>query len=301
MPSKSMIDACIKPFLEKNKLPPSYWDNAQKWFIPILEAIVSHQEQAQRPVLIGVNGAQGSGKSTFTELATVYLTNVMDLPCIGFSIDDFYFSKVKRQQLGQDIHPLLNTRGVPGTHDIALLERTIYQLMNGEKCTIPQFDKAIDDVKPSAEWLVSDIAPKVIILEGWCVGSVACDAENLTAPINQLEEENDANGRWRNYVNQQLLTTYHPVFALIDKLIMLKAPSFECVYKWRVEQEHKMLQRLKEDNQTIEGLGMTDEQIANFISFYQRITEDNLTLMPAFCDYLFDLDSNRNIVSCQHN
>ncbi len=300
MPSQSMIDACIETFLNHNKLPSSYWLSAQKWFIPVIENILLHQTKARKPIVVGVNGAQGSGKSTFTEFAIVYLSQILDVPCIGFSIDDFYFRQTKRQELAQEIHPLLKTRGVPGTHDIAFLEATITKLISGNTCSIPQFDKATDDVKPNAEWLTVDVAPKIIILEGWCVGSVASDVISLQHPINDLEKSKDATGEWRNYVNTQLKSNYMPVFNLIDKLVMLKAPSFECVYQWRVEQEHKMLAQLKEDNKNTEGLGMTDQQIANFISYYQRITEANLAKMPDFCDYLFNLDANRNVISCRH-
>lgn len=301
MPSKSMIDACIKTFLERNKLPDSYRATAQNWFIPILEDIALHHNGSERPLLLGVNGAQGSGKSTFTEFAAMFLTQVLGKTCIGFSIDDFYFSKAKRRQLAKDVHPLLETRGVPGTHDIALLKKTIQYVMDGKRCLIPRFDKAIDDLMPTSEWHINETKPDFVIIEGWCVGSVASDSASLQHPINQLEKDADPSGQWRHYVNQQLSLHYQPVFNLIDRLIMLKAPSFQCVYQWRVEQEHKMLDRLKEQNQDIEGLGMTDQQIANFISYYQRITEDNIARMPEFCDVLFNLDSNRNVISCQQN
>ena len=36
------------------------------------------------------------------------------------SLDDLYLPKAERLRLARDVHPLLATRGVPGTHDVAL-------------------------------------------------------------------------------------------------------------------------------------------------------------------------------------
>ncbi len=38
------------------------------------------------------------------------------------SIDDYYLSKIERLRISQKVHPLLITRGVPGTHDIKKLK-----------------------------------------------------------------------------------------------------------------------------------------------------------------------------------
>ncbi|MFC3121796.1 kinase [Agaribacter flavus] len=306
MTDESSLIRLKEHFLAQQKLPPSYWSIAQKWFIPMFEQLASHQIDTNAPILIGVNGAQGSGKSTVTELMVAFFNDVAGIPTIGFSIDDFYLSKSKREALATSVNPLLATRGVPGTHDTDLLDKVLEDLKAGKDCTIPRFDKSIDDLFPTANWIkVVDKEYKIIILEGWCVGSRAVDDKTLNDNPNNLEQTKDTDLSWRKYVNAQLSQHYAPIFARLDKLIMLKAPSFSCVYKWRLEQEHKMRSSIisavsssSEQQVPQTKIGMSDEEIHNFIQYYQRITEENLRQLPSACDYVFELDEQRNIFNC---
>jgi mannosyl-3-phosphoglycerate phosphatase family protein len=186
----------------------------------------------------------------------------------------------------------LATRGVPGTHDVALARKTLTDLQQAHlPVWLPRFDKASDDRLPPefAECITEPV--DVIILEGWCLGSEA-EAENtLSHPINELESSEDQEGRWRRYVNKQLALSYPNLFELIDIWVMLKAPSFDCVFDWRMEQETKLRQR-----HTQQGHIMDEKQLARFIQFYQRITEQTLKHLPAKVHYLFELDSHRQII-----
>ena len=63
----------------------------------------------------------------------------------------------------------------------------------------------------------------------------------MEIPVNTLETGEDPQGTWRRYVNRQLRLGYPELFSLVDAWIMLKAPSFECVFDWRLEQERRSL------------------------------------------------------------
>lgn len=300
--NSALLQSILNRFIEQHKLAPSYAKAAQKWFIPLANRISEHQASAGSAIIVGINGCQGSGKSTLTSLLATVLNEVFHKSTIGFSIDDFYLSKEQRIRLSKSVNPLLKTRGAPGTHDIGFLESTLTLLLNGKNVDLPVFNKALDDLAPVSKWIPVNEAPKIIILEGWCVGIDSQHQSELAQPINELEALEDTSKDWRQYVNDVLSVDYKRVFSLIDYMIMLKAPSFEHVYKWRCEQEHKLIKSLEgnADNKIDASGIMSDEQILRFVQFYQRLTEHALTSMPAKCDSLFTLNSSRSVKACRH-
>lgn len=282
-----------KQFLQRNKLPVSYLESANKWFSPLLE---DFKKPGKSAYIIGINGTQGSGKSTLADYLCTML-GAQGLKTVSLSLDDFYLTRAERKSLAANIHPLLKTRGVPGTHDIALALQTIESLREGSGQTlIPRFDKSTDDRHLESDCDLVSGAVDVIIFEGWCVGAKPQTEEALAQAVNSLELERDADGSWRNFVNNALARDYQPLFDSIDKLIMLRAPSFDTVFNWRLEQEQKMIARLAEQSEPDTSGVMSEAQIAEFIAHYQRITEFSLVEMPDRADYLFQLDSQRQIV-----
>ena len=295
-------------FLTRNKLPESYLLSAEKWFSPLLE---EYQNPSKKPLIIGINGSQGSGKSTLADYLCTVLNERYDLRCVSLSLDDFYLTKLGRQQLAIEVHPLLETRGVPGTHDIPLALKTLAQLVDGSVQTlIPRFDKSRDDRMPMEQCDSISGQVDIIILEGWCVGAKPQTADQLVEPLNSLEAEQDTDGVWRNTVNQALAGEYQALFTQLDQLIMLQAPSFESVFNWRLEQEEKMRARIGALNsgasateasangakESANGI-MTASQIAEFIAHYQRITEQSLREIPLRADHLLQLGSQRQIIT----
>ena len=281
----------IHGFLATHQLPSSYAEIAQKWFTPLCERLLKHQEGASKPFVVGINGCQGSGKSTLTSFIEAFLTSVHSKRVVSLSIDDFYLDQSQRNALAIKVHPLLKTRGVPGTHDTTLALTTLRQLESGQPTALPRFNKATDNPQPKAQWPVVSESPDFVILEGWCVGVPAQSAEGVKRPINHLEEVDDPLGIWRSFVNTELAGEYQALFNKIDYSVMLKAPSFDCVYQWRLEQEHKLAA-------SVQGKGagiMSDEEVANFVQHYQRITEHALDCLPNTCETVFILDSTRTI------
>jgi D-glycerate 3-kinase len=243
------------------------------------------------PFLVGICGAQGSGKTTLSEQIRVLLQDD-GLTVVVLSIDDLYFSREVRRELGESVHPLLRTRGVPGTHDVELGLAVVDALGVAGSVSIPAFDKACDDRVPSTQWRQVDAPVDVLILEGWCVGAMPeCESALLT-PLNQWEREFDPHGIWRRFVNASLAGRYQSLYSRIDLLILLKAPAFDVVFGWRLEQEKKLRETLAQQGRDADHV-MSDTEILQFISHYERLTRHILEEMPSRADVLVTLDRER--------
>jgi D-glycerate 3-kinase len=282
----------ISRFLREEKLPEGYRQTIESALLPLGQRLATRIRQSDSLVVIGLCGAQGSGKSTASAVLAELL-NREDLPTAAMSIDDFYLPHAERQQLARGVHPLLATRGVPGTHDVELAQAVIESLADEGMTQVPVFDKATDDRRPRAQWRPLEGPLRAVILEGWCVGARPQDAAQLATPVNALERDEDPEGRWRGYVNEALAGRYAALFSRLSPMVLLAAPSFEVVLAWRTEQEHKLRERLAREG----GDGsrvMSDGQIARFISHYERITRHILAEMPARADHLIALDADRH-------
>ena len=272
-------------FLQRNQLPDSYLAMAKEWFHPLLADISQRAQVSEGPQVVFINGSQGSGKSTLADYLCTSTAEQQGSQCVALSLDDFYLTREQRIELARDVHPLLATRGVPGTHDIPLAMATIKSLIMGQDETlITRFDKSIDDRYPVQDCLTLSGPVGLIILEGWCVGAKPQSDEALETAINRLEQQEDTQGLWRAYSNNALAGTYQRLFEMADSLVMLRAPSFDSIFKWRLEQERKMSMPL-----------MDEAEILRFIQHYQRLTEHCLLEIPKRADHLFQLNSERQI------
>jgi D-glycerate 3-kinase len=294
------IESTLQAFLAEQRLPPTYLETAQQWFLPLAERLVQRHSQAGKPLLVGINGSQGSGKSTLSALLTLLLTQHYGLRAIDLSIDDFYLTRADRTRLAHSVHPLLATRGVPGTHDVTLMRNTLLALlMHQGAVAIPRFDKGIDDRHPAEQWTTVQAPMDVVIVEGWCFGTPPQSELDLEVPVNDLERNEDESGAWRDYVNRQTATYEENLYSLVDEWIMLRAPSFDCVYQWRLEQEKKLAERLRRDGGNAGGV-MSETQLQRFIQHYQRLTEQSLKQLPQQVHHLYELDAQRQIVCVEH-
>ncbi len=252
---------------------------------------------SKQPLVIGVNGAQGTGKSTLSLVLEQSLKHDHQLHSAIISIDDIYLTRRERDILAKQIHPLLKTRGVPGTHDVSMGINLIQQLKNQHPTQLPTFNKAIDDRTKENQWIQHHTPVDVIIFEGWCVGAQPQSTKDIVEPCNSLEQSEDPDAIWRNFANQQLAGPYKELFELIDFLVMLKAPNFECVYNWRSTQENKL--RDKSSDQQNHSI-MNDQQIKKFIMHYERITHWMLSEMPQRADCLLELNPDHNITKSSY-
>jgi D-glycerate 3-kinase len=250
----------------------------------------------RRPFVVGLCGAQGSGKSTVSARLQLRL-EAAGLRTALLSIDDLYLPREEREALAARVHPLLRTRGVPGTHEVALGEQVLAALGRTGRVALPRFSKEEDTRRPTADWPWVTAPVDIVLFEGWCVGALPQDEAALAEPVNALEAREDRAGVWRRWVNDRLAGEYQKLFARIDYLVLLAAPGFAVVSAWRREQEHKLRAALTAGGK---GLAATfdDAGVDRFIQFYQRITEHILTEMPGRADLCVALDAERRPRLC---
>ncbi len=253
-----------------------------------LERYPSRESASSRAPLVGVSGAQGCGKTTLVEALCARLGQ--KVRPLALSLDDFYLSKVERSRLARRVHPLLATRGVPTTHDVALLAEVIDALQQGAGALVPRFDKAVDDrANPSSWTRVPAGSVDVILLEGWCVGIPPEASSKLAVPANDLERERDADETWRRAVNHALATTYRDLFRRLDLLVALLAPSFDVVFAWRQQQERALAATEPDGRAPL----LDPEELRRFISHFERLTCHALNVLPDVADLLIYLDEQR--------
>jgi len=266
----------IKAFL----IPTSFW--------------IAKKANKKKPLMIGLAGGQGSGKTTISSILTLILQKYFKLKVFKVSIDDFYKTRKDRKLLSKNKHPLLMTRGAPGTHDIDLMLKFFKKVKSKsfKNLTVPKFNKAIDDRYKNALWYKIKFKPDVLIFEGWCVGAKAQTVKQLKKPINSLEKVYDQDMRWRSYVNSQLKTKYKTLFKQLDGLLYLKAKNFNLLRNWRLKQERKLwIQTKNKKNLKI----MSSGDVINFMQTYQRITQQMFKDAIKSSSVIMNLNSNHQI------
>ena len=234
-----------------------------------------------------IAGSQGAGKSTLAILFKLALEKIYKKKVMLLSIDDYYLSKKKRIKLSKKIHPLLITRGVPGTHDIVALKNDIINFQQKKfPITTPTFNKLKDDVSIKKKIIKN---AEILLLEGWCCGTRSINKEYLFENINSLESKLDKNKKWRQFYNSQLKRDYKKVFSLFDQQIYIQPPSFNYIIKWRYAQEkNNALKSRKKDF-------MNKNDLQAFIQHYEKLTKWMMKTMPAKADILIKIDGNQKI------
>lgn len=294
--NKSWIDELCRA----ERLPESYSAAVSNFVEPLAGRVQTLHEYLGRPVVIGINGAQGSGKSTFALFLANWLERELGLTVASLSLDDLYLGKQARRDLALQKHPLLRTRGVPGTHDVTLGSETLAALTDQgphRVVRLPVFDKAKDDLLDTPEWRSVDGPVDVVLFEGWCVGARPQPDEHLTRPVNVLEAEEDTDGVWRTYVNESLQHDYRELFEWADALVMLRVPSFDKVGEWRELQEQKLRERAVPGDVA----GMNSAEVRHFVMHFERLTRHMLEQMPSQADTVVDIDESHRMVAMSHN
>ena len=267
-------------------LPGSYHDTVRQNWRPLAAAIAARA--AGQPLIIGLSGSQGSGKSTLCRVLEALLASEHGLRAATLSLDDLYLTRSERADLAATVHPLFATRGVPGTHDVAFGLSLLAAVRAGQAgLTLPRFDKARDDRTPESQWHSLAAPVDVLRVEGWCMGARPQAEADLAAPANALEAEDDADGIWRRHVNTALAGPYRALFEAPDCLIMLAAPGFEAVLDWRQLQEAKLRERT--------GGGMSAKDVARFVMHYERLTRHLLVDLPPRADVVITLGEDHAV------
>lgn len=254
----------------------------------VLDAVASPMAHARaRPFVLGLSGAQGSGKSTLAaQLCATARAN--GIQCEVLALDDFYLPAPARATLARCVHALLRTRGVPGTHDVALLESVLAHAAAGEQFALPCFDKGRDT---RTGWRRVRSPPALLVLEGWCVGVPAQAPAALQRARNALERVHDRDRTWREYVNAQLAGPYAVLWRHIDLLVLLQAPGFADAVRWRRQAERSLRRRADAPR------ALDAPSLAEFMQHFERIARHALRVLPRIADVLVRLDRDRRVAA----
>ncbi len=191
---------CLK-FIKSQETKADKFKNKERMIKSFLIPLcfwISKKADKKKPYFVGLAGGQGTGKTTI-----------------------FYKTRKERINLSKRVHPMLLTRGVPGTHDINMMLNFFKKSKSKKfnRLKLPTFNKAIDDRYNKKKWYDLKKRPDVIIFEGWCVGAKSEKNNTLKKTINSLEKAKDQKQIWRKYVNNQLKSKYKNLYSQLNCLV----------------------------------------------------------------------------------
>lgn len=303
-------------------IPQQVINNVLDQVLPHIERHFESQTSSstKRPFILALTGLQGSGKSTWTDALVKALRDTHNYKTINLSLDDLYLDHddLVKLRTSNPTNQLVQTRGQPGTHDMALARSFFESLNNGHEVLIPSFDKSKFNGEGGRTRTESwDCIPPstnidIVVFEGWCVGF-------------QPLEDMDLRQRWEKALQKECTSVYptetlkdHAVEHLLeanwnlrgycdhfmgpqhlDFLVHLDTDNLVNVYQWRIQQEHALRQRASES--------MSDEEVVRFVKGYMPAYELHLDQLRRglFNSSLSDagkgqlrvvLDQDRNIV-----
>ncbi|HEY9297301.1 MAG TPA: glycerate kinase, partial [Phormidium sp.] len=230
-------------------------------WLPLAIQLATFRGNLPRPLIQGILGGQGTGKTTLAAILTLILKH-LGYQTLSFSIDDLYKTYAQRQEL-QKLDPRLIWRGPPGTHDVELGIKVLNQLRQQETpVEIPRFDKSA--WQGAGDRTTPEIVEKVdiVLFEGWFVGVRPIDPttfDSAPPPIVTLSDAPSEPLRERTFARDInfKLQEYVPLWQLLDRLIVLYPVDFRLSMQWRKQAEQEMIAAGK--------TGMTNEAIEQFV------------------------------------
>lgn len=252
------------------KIHPYPVETLWRLWLPLAIQLAQLRQTLGRPVVQGVLGGQGTGKTT---LATVlaHLLRHQGYRVCGFSIDDIYKTHRDRQRL-MDADQRLRWRGPPGTHDVDLGLRVLRQVKQGESLVsiaVPRFDKSLHD--GSGDRIEPEFIQGIDILlfEGWFVGARPIDAAAFDTAPPPICTEGDR--QFARDTNIRLME-YLPLWNELDRLMVLYPTDYRLSQQWRQQAEEKMKARGKS--------GMSEDEIRDFVEYFWRSLHPDLFITP---------------------
>ncbi|OOF91335.1 hypothetical protein ASPCADRAFT_211165 [Aspergillus carbonarius ITEM 5010] len=265
---------------------PEIIDDKSQHCIPfLLERLKAHQARHPAntpPFFLGLNGVQGAGKTVLVStLQSTLRSPPYSLSVVTLSVDDLYLTHEEQRNLAKvyPSNPLLQHRGQPGTHDLALAEEVFASLRAGRRTAVPAYDKSAfagqGDRVSEEQWEFvnqdGEEQVKVVIFEGWCVGFRAWDEEVLRGKweeaVRRREQDGGSYKGRLGFVEFEDVKTvndalrgYDLITDQLDALIHIDAQDLHFVYDWRREQERTL--------RAAKGTGMTEEQVTHFVNGY---------------------------------
>lgn len=240
-------------------------------WLPLAIKLAGFRQKLARPLIQGILGGQGTGKTTLGRVLGVIL-DYLGYHTISISIDDLYKTYQERQLL-QKQDPRLIWRGPPGTHDIELGLQVLEQLHSPDQhnpIQIPRFDKsAWGGAGERTEPEMVEFAD-IVLFEGWFVGVQPIDSmifDTLTLP----PIETDSDRKFARDTNERL-KDYLPLWERLDKLMVLYPTDYHLSLQWRLQAEQEMMATGKS--------GMTESQIYDFVKYFWKALHPELFIIP---------------------
>jgi D-glycerate 3-kinase len=241
-------------------------------WLPLGIRLASVRQNLGRPLIQGILGGQGTGKTTMSKVLSLILQQ-LGYRTVSLSLDDLYKTYSDRLALTQR-YPRLIWRGPPGTHDIDLGLNILDQIrLCQSPVIVPRFDKSA--YGGAGDRTTPEIVPGVDILlfEGWFVGVRPINPDAFdTAPPPIITDEDRQFARDLNHQ----LRDYLPLWERLDSLIVLYPTDYRCSLKWRKQAEQQMIAAGKS--------GMNDLEIEEFVNYFWRSLHPELFIQPLVKD-----------------
>ncbi|KAI8898226.1 P-loop containing nucleoside triphosphate hydrolase protein, partial [Globomyces pollinis-pini] len=213
------------------------------------------------PIFIGIQGPQGSGKSTLVQQLLKELPGKVQF----LSVDDLYLTNKEQSNLTSN--PLLKYRGLPGTHDIKLGKAVLESLNCRLETKVPRYDKSLlqgrGDRLPENQWDSVSNDVDIVLVEGWCLGFQSLSSINYDCSQNQL----GFNIEHLNQVNENLKEYEAEWYPYLDYFVQIKADDIQYVYDWRWQQEQSL--KLAKG----EHAGLNHNQVIDFVNRFMPMYE----------------------------
>jgi D-glycerate 3-kinase len=248
---------------------PTVWN----LWLPLAVQLAEERQKLNRPLIQGILGGQGTGKTTLAAILKLILEHLGYQVC-QLSLDDLYMTYMERLQM-QQADPRLRWRGPPGTHDVELGVQVLQQLRQAghQPIAIPRFDKSArygagDRTTPE---VVIDV--DILLFEGWFVGVRPIDpiAFDTSPPPIVTDADRvfacDINARLQDYV---------PLWDQLDRLLVLYPSDYRLSQEWRRQAEQQMIATGR--------TGMSDDEINQFVEYFWRSLHPDLFIKPLLHD-----------------
>lgn len=243
-------------------------------WLPLAQQLNSQQKALGKPFVQGILGGQGTGKTTLTRVLQLILAQ-LGHQTVSLSIDDLYLTYAQRQQLQQQ-DPRLIWRGPPGTHDVELGIQTLAQLKNappGSHVSVPQFDKSLFGGQGDRTTPLSQLAPTIILFEGWLVGTrPIADTRFITEPSDFPAPIVTPSDRQFARDSNHRLQPYLLLWRFLDSLIVMCPQDYRLSQQWRQQAERSMKAQGKP--------GLSELEIAEFVTYFWKALHPELFITP---------------------
>lgn len=269
-------------FTGENAVVITLWE----LWLPLAQQIRRARQSQDQPLIQGILGGQGTGKTTLCQVLKVIL-NRWHYPCISISIDDLYKTYGDRQKL-RETQPELIWRGPPKTHDVDLGLEILTQLQRanlGDKIAVPRFDKSLHNGAGDRLGFETIDPAEIILFEGWFVGCRPINERLFATAPEPIKTEAD-----RLFAKEMnsALKDYIPLWEKLDRLMILSPEDYRLSKQWRKDAEHQMIAQGK--------TGMNDAEIDQFVDYFWRSLHPELfitplTKNPNFTDLVIEIDA----------